>query len=248
MIGLVIFSVCVNAEETTAPVTVVNQQDPYESFNRVMYKFNDFLDRAIVKPVTRVYITVLPKPITKSVSNFFSNLNNIPTIINDVLQGNFYQETSDTWRLGINTTIGILGLFDVASHMGLESNSEDFGLTLAHWGYNNSNYLVLPFFGPSTIRDGLGIPVTYYMSVYPYIDNDKISYGLYGVGVVDKRSQLLDYDNVMQQAAIDRYAFMRNAYMQRRNYLIQRNKELNNPYLEKNVPAEKFSEQNLSLT
>lgn len=219
----------------TVPYTPKNPRDPYEPFNRVMYNFNDFLDNAILKPVATFYTKVVPKPVVKGVSNFFFNIDTIPTVINDVLQANLYQATSDFWRLAINTTAGIGGFFDVATTIGLEPNKEDFGLTLARWGYTNSNYLVLPFFGPSTLRDGIGLPVDYYaFSIYPRITPTRNRYALYGLSVVVRRADLLRFQGVLDQAALDRYVFIREAYIQRRNYLIQRNKELNDPYLEKN--------------
>lgn len=209
--------------------------DPYEKFNRAMFTFNDMLDKAALKPVATLYNKIIPKPIVKGVSNIFSNIDTIPTVFNDALQGNIYQTTSDAWRLTINSTIGLLGFFDPATSMGLEPNKEDFGLTLAQWGYKNSNYLVLPFFGPSTTRDGIGLPVDYYaFSIYPRITPTIRRYELYGVGVVSKRADLLHFENVMEEASLDRYVFLRDAYLQRRKYLIQRNKELGDPYLEKN--------------
>jgi len=211
------------------------KNDPYEPFNRVMYNFNDFLDKAVLKPIATFYNKVMPKPLNKGIKNFFSNIDTIPTVANDVLQGNIYQTASDGWRLAINSTIGILGFFDFATDMGLEPNKEDFGLTLAQWGYTNSNYLVLPFFGPNTPRDAIGLPVDYYVfSIYPHIYPATDRYAIYGLGVVARRADLLSFQNVMQQASIDKYAFLRDAYMQRRAYLIQRNKELGDPYLEKN--------------
>lgn len=223
-----------NEAANEAETTQINK-DPFEKINRLMFHFNDIVDKSIVKPVALFYNKIVPKPLAKGVTNFFNNLDNVPTVANDVLQLNLYQAASDTWRLALNSTIGILGFFDVAKPMGLEPNVEDFGLTLAQWGYKNSTYIVLPFFGPSTIRDGLGIPVDYYLlSVYPHIENARNRYRLYALGVVDRRAQLLTFENVMEQAALDKYVFMRDAYMQRRKYLIQRNTELGNPYMEKN--------------
>jgi phospholipid-binding lipoprotein MlaA len=151
----------------------------------------------------------------------------VPTIANDLLQFNFYQMTSDLWRFGINSTIGIGGLFDVATRINLPYYSNDFGLTLASWGYRSSNYLVLPFFGPNTIRDSLSIPVDYYgFSIYPYISPTSVRYEVYGVGIVDRRANLLQYQPVFEEAAIDKYVFMRNAYLQRRNHQIKQNQQL----------------------
>lgn len=222
------------AQEQPQPVYTITSADPYEKFNRIMYNFNDLLDRAILKPIATVYEKIMPKPVAKGISHMFYNIDTIPTVINDLLQANFYQATSDAWRLGINSTIGIVGFFDVASHMGLEPNKEDFGLTLAKWGYKNSNYLVLPFYGPSTPRDTIGMPVDYFLfSIYPHIYPPRSRYEVYGLGVVVRRADLLRYQNVFEQAAVDKYVFLRDAYMQRRAYLIQRNKELGDPYLEK---------------
>jgi phospholipid-binding lipoprotein MlaA len=210
------------------------QRDPLEKMNRAFFKFNDFFDNYFLKPTSELYSKIMPKPLAKGVSNFFSNIDMVPTVLNDLLMGNFYQATSDTWRFAVNTTIGIGGLFDVASHIGLEPNTEDFGLTLAKWGWTDSAYLVIPFMGPSTIRDGAGSPVNYYvLSVYPYIKPNSAQYGLYALGVVSRRADLIHYQEVLDSVAIDKYIFMRDAYLQRRNYLIQRNKELNNPYLAK---------------
>lgn len=212
-----------------------NSNDPYESFNRAMFNFNEFLDKIILKPLAILYIKIVPKPVVKGITNMFNNLDTVPTVANDLLQANFYQATSDLWRLMINSTIGVFGFFDPATEMGLEPNAEDFGLTLAQWGWKNSNYLVLPFFGPSSLRDTVGLPINYfYLSLYPYIYPINVRYRIYGLGIVSRRADLLHFQNVLQQAAMDKYVFFRDAYMQRRAYLIQRNKELGNPYLEKN--------------
>ncbi len=236
---LLMFIAAVSVNTAVAQVDqsayAVNPKDPYERFNRVMYRFNDILDTVLLKPIAMVYNKIVPKPLTKGLSNFYANINTVPTTINDVLQGNFYQATSDAWRLGINSTVGILGFFDFATDMGLDPNTEDFGLTLAQWGYTNSNYLVLPFFGPSTPRDAIGIPVDYYaFSIYPHIYPKITRYEIYGAGVVVRRADLLRYQSVMEQVAVDKYVFLRDAYMQRRAYQMQRNKELGDPYLEKN--------------
>lgn len=206
-------------EPAPAPVN-----DPYEGFNRAMFTFNDKIDKFIMKPIARAYNAVMPRPLNQGIHNVFMNINNLPTIANDILQANFFQAANDSWRLVINTTIGVGGLFDIAERMKLKPYTNDFGLTLAKWGYANSNYLVLPFFGPNTLRDGLGLPVDYFaFSIYPYIQPTKTRYIVYGVGVVDKRAQLLQFQAVMDEASLDKYVFMRNAYLQRRAYQIDQN-------------------------
>ncbi len=240
---MVLFATLAWAHVAFAAYQPVNPQDPYEKFNRVMYRFNDFLDTYALKPVATLYVKIVPKPLVKGITNVYANIDTIPTVVNDVLQGNIYQATNDAWRLAINSSVGIIGFFDVATQLGLEPNKEDFGLTLARWGYTNSNYLVLPFFGPSSLRDGIGIPVDYYVfSIYPHINPIRTRYEVYGLGIVSRRADLLRFQSVFDQAALDRYVFLRDAYMQRRAYLIQRNKELGNPYLEKNNTLETSSE------
>lgn len=232
-LGILIFSlwVSVNAFAENYPI---NPKDPYEKFNRVVYHFNNGFDLAILKPIATVYSKVVPKPLSKGISNFFSNLDTIPTVLNDILQANCYQATSDFWRFVINSTAGLLGFIDVASEIGLERNFEDFGLTLAQWGYKDSNYLVLPFLGPSTVRDGIAWPINYqFFTIYPYIQPARVRYQLYISGVISKRADFLYYQDFLRQAAVDKYAFMRDAYLQRRAYLIERNQELGDPYLEK---------------
>ena len=211
----------------------MSEGDPLGPINRGIYRFNDFLDKAILKPTATLYNKIMPKPLHRNVTNFFNNIDNIPTVINDILQTNFYQACSDGWRLFINSTLGIFGLFDVATSIGLEQNHEDFGLTLAYWGYKDSTYIVVPFFGPGTIRDVIGWPIDYFFfSVYPYIKRPVVRYSVYGACVVNSRANLLEYQNVFEQAALDKYGFIRNAYQQHRKYLIDRNKELADPNLE----------------
>ena len=192
--------------------------DPYENYNRHAFKLNQTLDKIFFKPVATVYKTILPWPITKGIGNFFSNLEQVPTIINDLLQGEFYDATSDTWRLLINTTVGIGGLVDVASKIDLPSHHRDFGLTLAKWGYTSSAYLVLPILGPRTVR---GV-----FSVYLYINDIAWRNGLTWASFVNARAQLLDFDQTIKQASFDPYVFQRNAYLQRRNYVIRKNSNL----------------------
>jgi phospholipid-binding lipoprotein MlaA len=219
-----------------------NPKDPYERFNRLIFAFNEVVDNGILQPLAKLYNKIIPKPLNKGIGNFYNNIDTIPTVLNDVLQGNIYQATNDAWRLAINSTVGILGFFDVGAEIGLEpNNTQDFGLTMAQWGYKNSNYLVLPFLGPTTIRDGIGFLINYqYLTIYPYIYPVNERYRLYLLGIVERRANLLHFQGVMDEAALDKYVFMRDAFMQRRNYLIERNKELGDPYMNKN--QEKTSE------
>lgn len=246
-VTILLFSIFTTTSVLAAdqPVRKVNPVDPYEPFNRVMFRFNDAFDTVILRPAATLYIKIVPRPLAKGISNFFSNIDTIPTVLNDVLQINIYQATSDAWRLLLNSTIGILGFFDVATPMGLERNSEDLGLTFAQWGWKQSNYLVIPFLGPSTVRDTVAWPINYqYMTIYPYINPVRDRYAFYSVNVVSKRADYLRFQNVMEQAALDKYVFLRDAYMQRRAYQIKRNKELDDPYLSNNDLVEKNNDNN----
>lgn len=209
------------------PSTPTSAADPLIRFNRAMFSFNDGIDNVVMRPIASFYNKIMPKPLNAGISNFFNNIGELPTIANDILQLHFYQMANDMWRFGINSTLGIGGLFDIASRIDLKYYKNDFGLTLAYWGYTPSTYLVLPFFGPNTFRDGLGIPVDYFaFSIYPYINPESLRYQVFGLGVVDRRAQLLKYQSVMEEAAIDRYVFLRNAYIQNRTYQIEQNKHL----------------------
>lgn len=201
--------------------------DPYENYNRHAFKLNQTLDKIFFKPVATIYKTILPWPVTKGIGNFFSNLEQIPTVINNLLQGDFYDATSNTWRFLINSTVGIAGFIDVASRIGLPIYNQDFGLTLAKWGYTASAYLVVPILGPRTVRDAVSWPINYgFFSVYPYINDIAWRNGLTWGSFINARAQLLDFDQAIKQASFDPYVFQRNAYLQRRNYLIHENSNL----------------------
>lgn len=199
------------------------KNDPYECYNRRVYAFNRTLDTFILKPLAKTYKTIFPPPITKAVSNFFNNLDQPTTIANDFLQGKFRQMGEDTTRFLVNSTFGLGGIIDVASCGKIPQNYEDMGQTFASWGYKCSNYFVIPFLGPSTVRDTLGLPIDYFvLSAYGFIPA-KVRYPMTGLRLIDRRSQLLELEDVANQAAVDRYVFERDAYLQRRAFLIAKN-------------------------
>ncbi len=215
--------------------------DPYETYNRHAFAMNDTVDKVVYTPVASMYKAVMPDFAETGVTNFFSNLGDVTVVANDALQLKVYQGTEDIWRLFFNTTFGLLGLFDVASKIGLPRHHNDFGMTLANWGYRNSNYFVIPFLGPSTVRDTFGLAADYQvLSIYPYISNVRLRNSLLALNFVQTRAQLLQFEDVVQQAAVDPYTFQRNAYMQRRDYLIAKNldepsnsqRENNDPYVD----------------
>lgn len=197
-----------------------NPQDPYEGYNRAMYKFNDALDKAVIKPVAQGYDAVVPEPISWGISNFFSNLNEITVIINDLLQGKFQQAAHDAGRFGLNSTVGVFGIFDVAGHAGYQKNNEDFGQTLGVWGAEPGAYVVLPLFGPRTVRDSFGLVGDMFTDPVMYVEGDDARLALAGTRLIDTRARLLKASKVLAEATDDEYSYVRDAYLQRREYLV----------------------------
>lgn len=198
-----------------------NPDDPLEGYNRAMFGFNDSVDKAIIKPVAEGYKAVVPAFARTGVTNFFSNLGDIWIGVNNILQGKLGAGASDFGRFAINTTAGILGLFDVASNAGLDKHDEDFGQTLGRWGVGSGVYVVLPFLGPSSVRDGFGrLAVDWQGDPIWYVSNVPTRNQLYGLRLVDTRASLLDASRLMEEAALDRYAYLRGAYLQRRRSLV----------------------------
>lgn len=194
-------------------------RDPYEHVNRKIYHFNTTLDRYLMRPVARGYVRVTPRPIRVSVANFFSNLADINVFLNDYLQGRWKQGASDTGRFLTNSTLGIGGLFDVATQLGMPAHEEDLGVTLAGWGVETDNYLVLPFFGPSSTRAIWGLGMGFVANPVFYAPL-LVSFPLTSLNVISRRAQALAATNVLAVGAIDPYSFVRQAYHQRRLYLI----------------------------
>lgn len=196
-------------------------EDPFESFNRVSYQFNTKLDKFLLKPVASAYDKIAPNPVKKGVLNIFANFGEIPTFANDVLQVHPGYAGKDLWRFMINSTIGLGGWFDVATQMGLPRRYNDAGITLARWGIRRSPYLVIPFIGPSTLRDGVGLLVNLrFLTLWPYIQPVELRNGLFALDIVSLRAGLLDSEDIMQQAALDPYVFIRDAYLQKRASLM----------------------------
>jgi len=198
-----------------------NPDDPLESYNRAMFSFNETMDRAIVKPVAKGYDWIMPGTLSTAVTNFFNNLDDIVVFANSLLQLKFHKAAVTSARLVWNTTIGLLGLIDVATHMDLPKQHEDFGQTLAHWGVGSGPYFVLPFLGPSTVRDGIGVPIDWILfdPVFQDKELDVIITALV-IRYTDKRAGLLSATNIIDETAPDKYAFIRDAFLQRRQYLI----------------------------
>lgn len=197
-----------------------DRRDPLEPLNRGIYKFNDVVDRAVIKPVATGYKDATPEPVRTAVGNFFSNLDDVLVLLNDLLQFKFELAASDFSRLVWNSTVGIAGLFDVGTKMDLPKHNEDFGQTLGYWGVGNGPYLVLPFLGPSTLRDTAGLIVDGHYD--PVIQHNRVPErnSAYALHTIDTRSRMFDAEKVLDEAAIDRYVFLRDAYLQRRRGLV----------------------------
>lgn len=207
--------------------------DPFEGFNRSIYKFNDAADRYVMKPIAKGYEKIVPTPVDKSITNFFSNLHDLAVGANGILQGKFQQGLTDFARFLANSTVGIGGLFDVATSGGMVKHDEDFGQTLGVWGFNTGPYLVLPLLGPSNIRDGVGLGVDAATWPISYFGQFGIRLGLAGLRTVDLRADLLEATHILKEAALDPYVYTREAFLQRRKFLVHDGK----------IPKEKMPEE-----
>lgn len=213
--GVIALSIALISSPVLAEET--HETDPWEGFNRAMFSFNEGLDRAIVKPVTQGYRFIMPDFAEQGVHNFFENIGDVKTFFNNVLQGKPKEASEDLGRVIVNTTIGIGGLFDVATTFGIPKHDEDFGQTLGTWGVESGPYLVLPLFGPSSVRDGVGRIPDMMVDPVQQVNDDDTRLGLQVLRVIDTRSQLLEAEGVISG---DRYTFIRDAYLQRREFEI----------------------------
>jgi phospholipid-binding lipoprotein MlaA len=216
----IVVAMSLSACVTLPPNHVRSPQDPWESWNRGVYKVNDKLDRAVALPVAKAYVRHVPGGVRASVSNFFANVTTPGVMVNDALEGKFKHAGSDLARFLLNTLVGFGGLFDPASSAGLDRNYADFGLTLGHWGVHPGPFFELPILGPSTVRDGLGKIPDYYLRPTTYIPDDWIvGYVLWLPDAIDTRAALLPLQPTIDQA-FDPYAVIRDAYLSRRAYLV----------------------------
>ncbi|MCW5629394.1 MAG: VacJ family lipoprotein [Rhodoferax sp.] len=199
-----------------ASVPNPDPRDPLESFNRGVYVFNEGLDQAIFKPAATVYRDVTPRLVRTGVGNFLGNLDDAWSFVNSALQGKLRHALDNFFRFSVNSTFGIFGIFDVASEMQIERHSEDFGQTLGAWGIESGPYLVLPFFGPSTFRDAIALPVDSNGDYISHIDDVSTYNSLRVLNVIDTRARLLGLSSSLDEVAFDKYSFTRDAFLQRR--------------------------------
>ena len=212
---------CANQPQKPASPAEVQQvpnPDPLEGFNRKVHGFNMFFDHWLLKPAAKGYRWIAPQPVELGVSNFFTNLGEVSNTLNSALQWKWAEAGKSSGRFLLNSTLGLAGLFDVARPMGLDkADGEDFGQTLAAWGMGSGPYLVLPFLGPSTLRDTAARPVDYFSNPLNYVEDDAVRLGLNIADIIRLRADLLETEEL---ASGDFYIFVRDAYLQRRNFLI----------------------------
>jgi phospholipid-binding lipoprotein MlaA len=194
--------------------------DPWEPFNRRVHRFNAAIDRALARPVANAYVAVVPTPIRKGVSNFFDNLDQPVTAVNALLQGRVRHSAEALGRFLLNSTVGVAGLFDPAARLKMRERDEDFGQTLAHWGWRRSRYLELPLFGPATLRDVLGLAADSRLQPLARLESDQLRIGLRALGLVDRRARLSSLDALREQAQDD-YLLVRDSWTQRRDFQVR---------------------------
>lgn len=216
LVGLLL---CLSA---AADDSAQHPKDPWEGFNRKVYVFNDTVDRVVLIPVTRGYQAVVPDVVEAGIHNFFSNLGDVGVAANNLLQFKLAEAGSDIARVLVNTTLGLLGWFDVASQLGLTKHDEDFGQTLGHWGVGTGPYLVLPFLGPSNLRDAPGrlADISLWTNSFPEITAAE-ERGLISLNVIDERSQYLKVEERSEELGRERYVFIRDAYLDNREFLVR---------------------------
>lgn len=206
------------ASTTTRSTTGVDP-DPLEPANRAFFTFNETLDQYLIEPLAEGYVNITPVPMRTAVTNFFDNLRYLNVILNSFLQGKFYQGFSDVGRFVVNSTLGVGGLFDVATDAGMPRHDEDLGQTLATWGAGQGAYLYLPVRGPNSVRDAPDLVSSYFLNPLTYVTG-AVLFPVTALGIINTRANLLDETRIRDEAAIDSYSFTREAYIQRREYLI----------------------------
>jgi phospholipid-binding lipoprotein MlaA len=211
--------------ETSVDLTAQSSEsssayDPWEPFNRKVHRFNAVVDKAVARPVAEAYVAVMPTSVRTGVNNFFDNLGQPVTALNALLQGRVRHSAEALGRFLLNSTVGIAGLFDPAARLKMAERDEDFGQTLANWGWTRSRYIELPFFGPSTVRDVIGLVGDSHLQPLAHVESDKIRVGLHALGLVDGRARLLNLDALRDEAQDD-YLLVRDSWTQRRDFQIQ---------------------------
>jgi phospholipid-binding lipoprotein MlaA len=204
----------------STPGRVPDPSDPLEPFNRAVFRFNTDFDKAFLQPTAKAYKKVTPEVVDRGITNFFNNIDDVTSLVNNVLQFKMSRAGSDVGRLFINSTVGVLGFFDVATNVGLPSYKEDFGQTLGYWGLEPGAFVMLPILGPSSIRDTIGFAGDMVTDPFFSLEKGEIYWGFIALRVVDRRADLLTVGQILEDAAVDPYVFLRDAYLQRRRNLV----------------------------
>lgn len=210
--------VCTGVALVPFAANAATEDDPWEGVNRVVFKFNDTLDTYALKPLAQGYQFITPQFLEDGIHNIYQNFGDVRNLVNDVLQAKPHSAGVDTARVLMNTTLGLGGFFDVGTKMGLQRNDEDFGQTLGHWGIGSGPYVVLPFLGPSTVRDAVALYPDFYTEPYDYINDIPARNMSIGLDVIDKRASLLSAEKLISG---DKYVFIRNAYLQNREFKVK---------------------------
>ena len=215
-LGVLVFGFAVMVMQGCATGPNVNPADPMEPLNRAVFNFNDGVDRAILQPVATAYDEVIPSPVKIGVRNFFGNIADVLSVVNNLLQFKLKESLETFMRVSVNSTFGFAGVLDIGTEMGLPKNKQDFGQTLGVWGFDTGPYVVLPLFGPSSVRDTIGRVVDGSADLVNNSRNVPTRNSLAAIRVVDKRAEVLGATNILDQAALDKYSFTRDLYLQRR--------------------------------
>jgi phospholipid-binding lipoprotein MlaA len=214
------FFLCIFLLGGCASAPDADPRDPWEGFNRGVYKFNEVVDEALARPVATAYRDVVHSEIRDRVRNFFGNIGDVFIGVNNALQGKFVESLEDLMRVAVNSTFGLLGIHDVASEMGIEKHNEDFGQTFGKWGIGDGPYLVLPILGSSTLRDGVGTVPDLWLDPLGEARPIDVRNSLLALRLTGARADLLEASRILEQAALDKYTFQRDAYLQRRRSLV----------------------------
>ncbi len=204
----------------STPKELRDPRDPWEPFNRGVHRFNTDFDNAFMKPVAKGYQKVTPEPVDQGITNFFDNIADLTSAVNNALQFKLSRAGSDVGRVAVNSTVGLLGFIDVATNMGIPSYKEDFGQTLGYWGAGPGPFVMLPLLGPSSVRDTVGLAGDVVIDPLFSLKRDEVYWGAIALRAVDRRADLLTAGAIFDEAALDPYAFLRDAYLQRRRYLV----------------------------
>ena len=220
VLSLVLLTALLVSGCSSIPKEQRDPRDPWQLYNRAMFKFNTDFDNAFFKPAAQGYQAITPEPVNHGITNFFNNVADVTSAVNNALQFKLSRAGTDVGRVLVNTTVGLVGFIDVATNMGIPSYKEDFGQTLGYWGFGDGPYFVMPILGPSSVRDTFGFAGDVLIDPFFSLQEDEIYWGFVVLRAIDTRAGLLAAGDLVDEAALDRYSFVRDAYLQRRRNLV----------------------------